>query len=146
MGKSQTKAKNKYNEKTYDRINLVVKKGVKDIWKSEAEQQGLSLNAFICRALNQYIESEKTKRYNRILSKTIDALNLSVRSYNCLYRSGINTIGDLKRYLDENSSLNNVRNLGNKNADEVIDRLIDFEKKNGITLNIDYNHIPYKKC
>lgn len=38
MGKSQTKAKNKYNEKTYDRIPLIVKKGTKDIWKSEAER------------------------------------------------------------------------------------------------------------
>lgn len=55
MGKSQTRVKNKYNEKTYDRIPLVVKKGIKDIWKAEAEQQGLSLNAFIYEAVDQYI-------------------------------------------------------------------------------------------
>lgn len=55
MGKSQTRAKNKYNEKTYDRIPLVVKKGIKDIWKAEAEQQGLSLNAFIYEAVDRYI-------------------------------------------------------------------------------------------
>ena len=53
MGKSQTTAKNKYNEKSYDRISVTVKKGVKDDWKSEAEKQGLSLNAFIEQAVNQ---------------------------------------------------------------------------------------------
>lgn len=53
MGKSQTTAKNKYNAKSYDRISVTVKKGVKDEWKSEAEKQGLSLNAFIEQAVNQ---------------------------------------------------------------------------------------------
>lgn len=53
MGKSQTKAKNKYNAKAYDRISVTVKKGVKEEWKSEAEKQGLSLNAFIDKAVNQ---------------------------------------------------------------------------------------------
>lgn len=55
MGKSQTTAKNKYNAKSYDRISVTVKKGVKDDWKSEAEKQGLSLNAFIEQAVNQMI-------------------------------------------------------------------------------------------
>ena len=55
MGKSQTKAKNKYNAKAYDRISVTVKKGVKEEWKSEAEKQGLSLNAFIDKAVNQLI-------------------------------------------------------------------------------------------
>ena len=53
MGKSQTTAKNKYNAKSYDRISVTVKKGVKDEWKSEAEKQELSLNAFIEQAVNQ---------------------------------------------------------------------------------------------
>lgn len=53
MGKSQTKAKNKYNAKAYDRISVTVNKGVKEEWKSEAEKQGLSLNAFIDKAVNQ---------------------------------------------------------------------------------------------
>ena len=53
MGKSQTTAKNKYNAKSYDRISVTVKKGVKDEWKSEAEKQGLSLNAFIEQAVSQ---------------------------------------------------------------------------------------------
>lgn len=53
MGKSQTIAKNKYNAKSYDRISVTVKKGVKDEWKSEAEKHGLSLNAFIEQAVNR---------------------------------------------------------------------------------------------
>lgn len=62
MGKSSTKAKNKYNAKSYDRISVTVKKGVKDDWKSKAEKQGLSLNAFIEEAVrvyrNKYIKEE----------------------------------------------------------------------------------------
>lgn len=143
MGKPQTKAKNKYNEKVYDRINLIVKKGVKDIWKTEAEQRGSSLNAFICKAVERYID--KCKNYNGLSSEAIDVLDLSVRSYNCLKRSGINTIDDLKAYLDANGSLEKVRNLGTKNAEEVIDRLIDFEKVNKISLNIYYESITHKK-
>lgn len=57
MGKSQTTAKNKYNAKSYDRISVIVKKGVKDEWKSEAEELGLSLNAFVERAVNQMMIS-----------------------------------------------------------------------------------------
>lgn len=55
MGKSQTRAKNKYNAKTYDRITVTVKKGVKDIWRGEAERQGSSLNAFIEKAVKRYM-------------------------------------------------------------------------------------------
>ena len=56
MGKSSTKAKNKYNSKSYDRISVIVKKGIKDEWKSEAEKQGLSLNAFIEQAVKNLLK------------------------------------------------------------------------------------------
>lgn len=143
MGKSQTKAKNKYNEKTYDRIPIVVKKGVKDIWKSEAERQGLSLNAFICEAVGRYInECEKIDNYNHILSLSIENLDMSVRSYNCLRRAGISTVGDLKKFLDGNHNLYSIRNLDNKYAiEEIIEHLKNFEKENDISLDIDYNNI-----
>lgn len=55
MGNSQTKAKNKYNAKAYDRISLSIKKGKKEKWREEAEKQGLSLNAFIEQAVNLLI-------------------------------------------------------------------------------------------
>lgn len=59
MGKSSTKAQNKYIDKTYDRINLVVPKGKKDKIKAHAESVGESVNAFINRAIDTVMESDK---------------------------------------------------------------------------------------
>lgn len=61
MGKSSTKAKNKYNAENYERIALSVKKGKKDILKSHAEAQGESLNGFINRAINETVERDNEK-------------------------------------------------------------------------------------
>lgn len=44
---SQSKAKQRYNNKTYDRIEVKVRKGTKDIIKSHAESIGKSLNGYI---------------------------------------------------------------------------------------------------
>ncbi len=43
--------KNRYNEKAYDRITIVVPKGQKDIIKQRAEELGDSINAFITKAI-----------------------------------------------------------------------------------------------
>ena len=48
---------------------------------------------------------------------TIEELNLSVRSYNCLKREGINTVGDV--VLKSESELMDIRNFGQKSIDEV---------------------------
>ena len=48
---------------------------------------------------------------------TIEELNLSVRSYNCLKREGINTVGDLVQKSE--SELMDIRNFGQKSIDEV---------------------------
>jgi DNA-directed RNA polymerase subunit alpha len=48
---------------------------------------------------------------------TIEELNLSVRSYNCLKREGINTVGDLIQKSE--SELMDIRNFGQKSIDEV---------------------------
>lgn len=50
---------NKFNQEAYDRINLTVPKGKKDVIKSHAEAQGESVNAFINRAINQTMEQDK---------------------------------------------------------------------------------------
>lgn len=55
------------------------------------------------------------------LSMTIDDLELSVRSYNCLKRAGINTVEDLTSKTEED--MMKVRNLGRKSLDEVIEKL-----------------------
>lgn len=59
MGKAQTRATNKYIGKAYDRINLTVPKGKKDLIQSFAESKGESTNAFINRAINETMEREK---------------------------------------------------------------------------------------
>ncbi len=57
----------------------------------------------------------------RVLSMTIEELDLSVRSYNCLKRAGINTVGELVRKTDE--EMMKVRNLGKKSLEEVEQKL-----------------------
>lgn len=55
------------------------------------------------------------------LDITIDELELSVRSYNCLKRAGINTVQDLTSKTED--EMMKVRNLGRKSLDEVIEKL-----------------------
>lgn len=58
QGTAQTRAKNKYNAKAYDRIALQVKKGRKDIVKTHADKQGESLNGFINRAIDETMKRD----------------------------------------------------------------------------------------
>lgn len=58
-GTPQTRAKNKYNAKAYDRIALQVKKGRKDIIKAHAENRGESINGFVNRAIDETMERDK---------------------------------------------------------------------------------------
>ena len=58
MGKTTAAVKNRYNAKAYDRINLVVKKGKKDIIKEHATAQGESVNEYIGRAIDERMERE----------------------------------------------------------------------------------------
>ena len=65
-------------------------------------------------------EKEETKK-EKVLETTIEELDLSVRSYNCLKRAGINTVQDLTAK-SENDMMK-VRNLGRKSLEEVIAKL-----------------------
>lgn len=66
------------------------------------------------------VEKEEDKK-EKILEMTIEELDLSVRSYNCLKRAGINTIEELvQRNEDE---MMKVRNLGRKSLEEVTQKL-----------------------
>jgi DNA-directed RNA polymerase subunit alpha len=58
---------------------------------------------------------------DKILETTIEELELSVRSFNCLKRAGISTVGDLISKSEED--MMRVRNLGRKSLDEVINKL-----------------------
>lgn len=57
MGRTSAEVKNRYNEKAYDRIAVVVPKGQKEVIKAYAAEQGESVNAFI----NRLIEQEMKK-------------------------------------------------------------------------------------
>jgi DNA-directed RNA polymerase subunit alpha len=56
--------------------------------------------------------------------KTIEELDLSVRSYNCLKRAGINTVQELANKTEED--MMKVRNLGRKSLEEVKHKLEDL--------------------
>ena len=59
MGKTSAVVKNRYNEKAYDRINLTVPKGQKDVIKAHADSKGESVNALIQRAIRTTMENDK---------------------------------------------------------------------------------------
>ena len=69
------------------------------------------------------------KGKEKILEMTIEELDLSVRSFNCLKRAGINTVDDLINKSEE--EMMKVRNLGKKSFDEVKEKL----KTLGFNLN-----------
>lgn len=60
MGKASTKAQNKFIAKKYDRINLTVEKGKKDMIKEHADSKGESVNGFINRVIDEALEKERT--------------------------------------------------------------------------------------
>lgn len=58
---------------------------------------------------------------NEVLKMTIEELDLSVRSYNCLKRAGVNTVEDLASKTEED--MMRVRNLGRKSLEEVLQKM-----------------------
>jgi DNA-directed RNA polymerase subunit alpha len=61
------------------------------------------------------------KAQQTVLSMTIEELDFSVRSFNCLKRAGINTVEDLISKTEDD--MMKVRNLGRKSLEEVINKL-----------------------
>lgn len=62
MGSSATKAKNKYNQKTYDRFILNLPKGEKERYKKIAESENMSLSAYIIQAIEEKISHDKERQ------------------------------------------------------------------------------------
>lgn len=85
----------------------------------------LSENAKTAEVMVEKEEDEKEK----VLEMSIDELELSVRSYNCLKRAGINTVEELTNKTPED--MMKVRNLGRKSLGEVLAKL----KELGLQLN-----------
>ena len=70
------------------------------------------------------VEKEDDKK-EKVLEMTIEELDLSVRSYNCLKRAGINTVHELTQKTMED--MMKVRNLGKKSLEEVERKLKDLD-------------------
>ena len=85
----------------------------------------LSENAKTAEVMVEKEDDEKEK----VLEMSIDELELSVRSYNCLKRAGINTVEELCNRTSED--MMKVRNLGRKSLEEVLAKL----KELGLQLN-----------
>ena len=85
----------------------------------------LSENAKSVDVMVESVTDEKEK----VLEMNIDELELSVRSYNCLKRAGINTVEELINKTPED--MMKVRNIGRKSLDEVLAKL----KELGLSLN-----------
>ncbi len=85
----------------------------------------LSENARTAEVMVEKEDNEKEK----VLEMNIDELELSVRSYNCLKRAGINTVEELCNRTSED--MMKVRNLGRKSLEEVLSKL----KELGLQLN-----------
>ena len=113
----------------YDRLTL-------DVWTngviSAREAVSLAakvltehLNLFVNlsdKGTNTEIMIEKNDQgKEKVLEMTIEELDLSVRSFNCLKRAGINTVEDLINKSEED--MMKVRNLGRKSLDEVVEKL-----------------------
>lgn len=83
------------------------------------------LNLFVDLSEDAYkteIMVEKDDNSNqKVLEMTIEELDLSVRSFNCLKRAGINTVEDLTNKTEED--MMKVRNLGRKSLEEVVQKL-----------------------
>ncbi|MBQ8941602.1 MAG: DNA-directed RNA polymerase subunit alpha [Firmicutes bacterium] len=69
------------------------------------------------------VEKEEGKK-EKVLELSIEELDLSVRSYNCLKRAGINTVEDLANKTEED--MMKVRNLGRKSLEEVLNKLAEL--------------------
>lgn len=80
--------------------------------------------------MNSYdiLVSQDDDKQQKVLEMSVEDLDLSVRSYNCLKRAGIHTVEDLTKRTEED--MLKVRNLGRKSLEEVIKKLEDL----GLTL------------
>ena len=107
-----------------------------------APDEAVSLAAkVLCEHLNLFVDlsdnaktaeimvDKQDNEKGKVLEMNIDELELSVRSYNCLKRAGINTVEELTNRTAED--MMKVRNLGRKSLEEVLGKL----KELGLELN-----------
>ena len=108
--------------------------GAKEAVSLAAKILNEHLNLFVdlsdeAKNIDIMVEREETKK-EKVLEMTIEELEMSVRSFNCLKRAGIDTVEDLTNRTEED--MIKVRNLGKKSLEEVIQKLhslgLDFRR------------------
>ena len=121
------------NQTDYDKLTLEIKtngtitaeEAVSLAAKVLSDHAGLFMELSDVVNMPKFVETKKDKPIiDEKGQKPIQDLELSVRSYNCLKRAGINTLSDLIKMTPE--QLVNVRNLGKKSLDEIIQKLADI--------------------
>ena len=113
----------------YDKLTLEVwtdgTVSVKEAVSLAAKVLNEHLNLFTDLSDDPYLDNIMVEKIEvndeQLLEMTIEELDLSVRSFNCLKRAGINTVEDLTNRSEED--MMKVRNLGRKSLDEVILKL-----------------------
>ena len=85
------------------------------------EHLNLFINLSEEASVDDILTEKDIKSKDKVLEMTIEELDLSVRSFNCLKRAGINTVNDLIEKSEE--EMMKVRNLGKKSFDEVKEKL-----------------------
>ncbi len=120
----------------YDKLTIEVETngtlGAKEAVSLGAKILNEHLNLFVdlseeARNESFMVEREETIK-EKVLEMTIEELDMSVRSFNCLKRAGIDTVEDLTNRTEED--MIKVRNLGKKSLEEVIQKLASL----GLTL------------
>ncbi len=71
------------------------------------------------------VDDPEEEDREKILGMTIEELDLSVRSFNCLKRAGINTVGELTQKTSE--EMMKIRNLGKKSMEEIQQKLDELD-------------------
>ncbi len=116
----------------YDKLTLDVKTNGTLSAKEAVSMAAKILNDHLSLFVNLSEEAKKTEilvdredtKRERVLEMTIEELDLSVRSFNCLKRAGIDNVQDL--ISKSESEMIKVRNLGKKSLEEVLNKLHDL--------------------
>ena len=123
----------------FDKLTLEVETngtiGAKEAISFGAKILNEHLNLFVdlsdeAKNVEIMVEREETKK-EKVLEMTIEELDMSIRSFNCLKRAGIDTVEDLINRTEE--EMIKIRNLGKKSLEEVIQKLhslgLDLKKE-----------------
>jgi RNA polymerase sigma factor (sigma-70 family) len=117
----------RYGKELYDLQNSVLE-------MKEALQQKINI---IAKRIN--MPSLRSIQVQAIELMPIDVLDLSVRSYHCLRRAGINTIGDLLSTSED--ELRTIRHLGNKSVKEILTKLEPY--RDTADFSEPYKEVPF---